>query len=313
MKIYTLNQLLPLLHKGRVIEAVRQALIAHARGEVQSPMPGSLMFPEANGDCHIKFGQMRGSDHFAIKVATGFYDNPKHGLLANNGLVMVLSATTGQPTALFLDEGWLTAWRTAAATALAALVYHPAPNVSIGIVGAGLQAKLAAVWIAELSPGARFSFQSRNAQRARAAAEEVGGSAVSTIEELLGQSDIVITATPSPNELFDAQLVRPGMHFVGLGADGPEKAELPAALFARAHRVLVDCAKQCLALSDYGRAVRSELIAPEKATHLGSTLAEPTPPARSATEITVVDLTGLAAQDIAIANVFAKSLGEAGL
>ena len=245
MKIYHLQELLPLLDKSAVIDAVKAALIAHAKGEVQSPMPGSLVFPEANGDCHIKYGQMDGSRHFAIKVATGFYDNPKRNLPASNGLIMVFDAETGIPQSLFLDEGWLTAWRTAAATALAAEILSPQPNPKIGIMGTGLQAQLAVEWIPLLLPKARFAMLGRNADTTLRVAAKLGIEAATNSAELLATCDIIITATPSAHELFSANAARPGMHFVGIGADGPEKAELPTGLFAKAAHILVDCPKQC--------------------------------------------------------------------
>ena len=40
MKIIDIDELRPLLHRGKVIEAVRQALIWQAQGKVQSPLPG---------------------------------------------------------------------------------------------------------------------------------------------------------------------------------------------------------------------------------------------------------------------------------
>ena len=97
------------------------------------------------------------------------------------------------------------------------------------------------------------------------------------------------------------------MHFVGIGADGPEKAELPTGLFAKAAHILVDCPKQCLSLSDFGSACREGKIVPHRARSLGEALAGPRP-LRLADDITIADLTGIAAQDIAIANLFAEKL-----
>jgi ornithine cyclodeaminase len=307
MKIYTIEDIRPLLDKGAVINAVRAAFIVHARGEVQSPMPGHLLFEEANGDCHIKFGQMAGSPHFAIKVATGFYDNTKRGLPVNNGLIMVFDAQTGQPVSLFQDEGWLTAWRTAAATALAAHVLAPKPDPIVGVIGTGLQGQLAVEWINELLPGASFVLFGRSAERTERLAHDLGIAAAPNMENLMAASDIVVTTTPATRALFDVSLVRPGMHFVGVGADGPEKHELPEALFARAAHILVDDHKQCVALGDYGRAIRAGHIAETAAQPLGMIL-EKGGIYRSVSDITIVDLTGLAAQDIAISNLFAQLL-----
>src|SRR6266404_2409575 len=72
LEVLSIEDLRPLLDQSKVIERVRQALIRQAMGEVQSPLPGQLVFEHPRGDCHIKFGHVAGSDRFAIKVATGF-------------------------------------------------------------------------------------------------------------------------------------------------------------------------------------------------------------------------------------------------
>jgi ornithine cyclodeaminase len=307
--IYTFDQIAPLLDRKGVIDAVCVALIKQSEGAVQSPMPGQLVFEEAYGDCHIKFGHMTGAPSFAIKVATGFYDNGKRGLPVNNGLTLMLDAETGAPQCLFQDGGWMTAWRTAAATALAANCLSPKANPVIGIIGTGLQAQLAVEWIKELMPDAAFILLGRDLERTKAVAVKCGTLAETAIETLMAKSDIVITATPSGSALFDAALARPGMHFVGLGADGEEKQELPTALFGRATHILVDDLKQCVQLSDFGRAVREGVVLAGAGKPLGYLLNGKTPITRQSEDITLVDLTGLAAQDIAIANWFRERLG----
>jgi ornithine cyclodeaminase len=306
--IYTIDDLRPLLSKRDVIHTVRDALVRHANGEVQSPMPGHLLFPQNNGDCHIKYGHMAGSRNFAIKIATGFYENSKHGLPVNNGMIIVLDAQTGAPVVLFQDEGWLTAWRTAAATALAAHSLAPKPDSKVGVFGTGLQGQLAVEWIAELLPSASFALYGRDAGRTQAIAKQLGIIASTSANDMLATCDIIVTATPSAHALFDTELARPGMHFVGVGADGPEKHELPEALFARADIIATDDHLQCMALGDFGRAVRAGQISEAAGQSLGMLLAGGTI-RRPHDAITIVDLTGIAAQDIAIANLFAEALG----
>ncbi len=82
---------------------------------------------------------MPGFSSFAIKVSPGFFNNPSLGLPSLNGLMLVLSARTGLTEAVLLDNGYLTAVRTAAAGAVAArwLAHKGAKRVAI--VGAGAQ------------------------------------------------------------------------------------------------------------------------------------------------------------------------------
>ena len=84
------------------------------------PPPGELLFDDPPGDCHIKFGYLKSSDTFTVKIATGFWKNPARGLPSSNGVVLVFSRNTGELCSILQDEGWLTDIRTAAAGAVAA-------------------------------------------------------------------------------------------------------------------------------------------------------------------------------------------------
>lgn len=313
-EIIGIDRLRPALDPPAVIAAVRDALIAQAEGRVQSPLPGQLQFRSPPGDCHIKYGHVAGSPSFVIKIATGFYENPARGLAANDGLVVVFDATTGTPRVLFQDEGWLTAWRTAAATAIAAHVLAPATVTSLGVVGTGLQAELALEWLPPLLGDRPAVVWGRSAQKARALAARTSRgtrpvTAVDDIAALLASCNVVVTATPSDRPLFAAGDVQPGTHLVAIGADSPGKQELPEALFARADRVVVDDLAQCLDHGDTGIAVRAGIIDAQRVVPLGRLLAAPDRPARGAADVTIADLTGIAAEDIAIAGLFQARLG----
>lgn len=308
--IYTIDQIEPLLDRRGVIEAVREALVQHARGAVQSPMPGQLVFGDARGDCHIKYGHLSGSPSFAVKIATGFRDNGRLGLPTGNGLVLLFDACTGAPLCLFQDQGWMTAWRTAAATALAVQCLAPDGKHRIGIIGTGPQARLTPEWIRELLPDASFLMTGRDLVRTRETAALCGAEPVSTVAELLAAAEVVVTATTSAEPLFSAAAVRPGTHVVALGADGPEKQELPVELFARAAHVVCDDIRQCASLSDFGKAVDAGAIERRRALTLGHVLGGDVTTSRLASDITIVDLTGLAAQDIAVATWFGTRLAE---
>jgi ornithine cyclodeaminase len=309
-----LDALQPLLDRRRIIEVVRDALIQHARGRVQSPMPGQLLFADPPGDCHIKFGHADGNRSFVIKVATGFYANPARGLPANHGLVLIFDASTGAPRALLQDGGWLTAWRTAAATVVAASILAPRTQLPIGVVGTGLQARLALEWLPEVFGSRPCIVWGRSVTKARTLTEAAGSAsrpvtAVERIEALLEACDVVVTCTPAQAPLFAAASVRPGTHIVALGADSPGKQELPAELFRGAARVLTDDHAQCLDHGDFGAAVRAGAVGADADTLLGVALAAHQPLERGPDDVTIVDLTGIAAEDIAIAGLFAAQLG----
>ncbi len=67
-------------------EAVRDAYRAISDGRANLPPVGYLGFPAAHGDCHIKFGHIAGDTVFAVKIASGFYDNPAKACPPAQGL-----------------------------------------------------------------------------------------------------------------------------------------------------------------------------------------------------------------------------------
>lgn len=313
LHIIGIDRLRPLLDRQKVIAAVREALILQAAGKVQSPLPGQLLFKEPHGDCHIKYGHVAGSPTFTIKVAAGFYDNPKLGLPALHGLVMVWDATTGAPLVLFQDGGWLTAWRTVAATAIAAHAMAPERLTEVGIIGSGLQADLAIEWLPELLGRQRFVVWSRTAGNAEALAarrRKAGYDVrtVTTAADVLASCNLVVTATPAETPLFAVDHVRPGTHLVAIGADSPGKQELPAELFPRAAHVLTDDTAQCVDHGELGVAVRAGLAKGESAIMLGDLLSGKVTRLRKPGDITIADLTGIAAEDIAISGLFSQLL-----
>ena len=99
------------------VNAIEQAFRLLATAAVAMPPILRLDIPEHNGEVDVKTAYLPGLDRFAIKVSPGFFDNPKLGLPSLNGMMMLLSARTGLLDALLLDNGYLTAVRTAAAGA----------------------------------------------------------------------------------------------------------------------------------------------------------------------------------------------------
>jgi ornithine cyclodeaminase/alanine dehydrogenase-like protein (mu-crystallin family) len=308
LSIVELPEIRAVATRDLVFAAVRDALVAHAEGRTQLPPPIALVFPDVEGDCHVKAGQLAGAPYFAVKVAAGFYRNAERGLPSNNGLVLVLDATTGVPAAVLADEGWLTAWRTAAAGALVTHALTPPDVDEVGVLGTGLQARLQVEWLHALRPLARVRVWGRRPEAARevcAALESAGLDArPATLEEAAG-SACVVTATPSTSPLAPAAAFAGASHVTGIGTDLPGKGELPPELFTGAALVVTDDHAQCLDHGDFGNAVRAGTTAPESDTAAGTILRDGAAGVRGRT---IADLTGLGVADAAVASAVFTAL-----
>jgi ornithine cyclodeaminase len=281
-----------------VFGAVREALVAHAEGRTQVPHPMVLDFPASAGDCHVKAGHVEGTQHFTVKIASTFAS-------VNNGLMLVVDATTGEPAAVLADEGRLTAWRTAAAGALITDAMAPADVEEVLVLGTGDQARLQAVWLSQLRPHLRFQFWGR---RPEAVADLVTALTADGIEARRAPEHpaaCVIATTPATSPLR-SELFRNAVHVTGVGTDMPGKGELPAEIFAGA-TVVTDDHAQCLDHGDFGNAVRAGVVGADVDLSVGAVLRDGFTPTA---ERSIADLTGLGVQDAATASAVIAALAR---
>jgi len=127
---------------------------------------GQLDFENPPGRLSHQVWLLERGSTFTIKNCTGFWKNPERGLASSNGVVLVFSSETGELLTIFQDEGFLTDMRTAAAGAVAAKYLAPHEITCIGIIGAGLQARLQLDYLREVTPCRRVKLWARALDRA---------------------------------------------------------------------------------------------------------------------------------------------------
>ena len=104
------------------IAAIEQAFAALASGAAVVMPPVMQINVEAvHGQTCVKSAYSVGAEHFVVKLASTYHENARLGVPAASGLMLVCSAATGHVEAILLDNGYLTALRTQAAGAVAAL------------------------------------------------------------------------------------------------------------------------------------------------------------------------------------------------
>jgi ornithine cyclodeaminase len=308
--IYNRQQIVASLQPTAVIEAIERAFVAYSRGEAVVPPVGELLFETPPGDCHIKYGYLKSDSTFTVKIATGFWENPGRGLPSSNGVVLVFSKETGELLSILQDEGHLTDIRTAAAGAVAAKYLAPAHINCIGIIGAGTQAALQLEYLRHVTSCRRVLLWARSAERARAV--QVPGFQIElapSVADLAAACQLIVTTTASHEPLLHAHYLMPSTHITAVGADGGGKQELHPDIFARAAIRAVDSRSQCSQYGDAAPALHHNRVRIEDLVELGAIIANPAGYQRNPQDITVADLTGVAVQDIAIANLVITALG----
>ena len=86
------------------VSQIKNAFISSLNGGANIALVGHIPFPNKNGDCHIKSGHILGEPFFVIKIATGFYDNPKIGKSSSNGVMMIFDLEEIQRVSYTLEE-----------------------------------------------------------------------------------------------------------------------------------------------------------------------------------------------------------------
>ena len=287
------------------LAVVENAFRLLATAAVAMPPILRLDVPEHNGEVDVKTAYLPGVAHFAIKVSPGFFDNPKLGLPSLNGLMMLFSAQTGLADALLLDNGYLTAVRTAAAGAIAAKWVAREDARVVAILGAGEQARLQLQALRLVREVCEVRIWARDPAKAQAMAAELNDArAVDSIDAALDGADIVITTTPSREPLIQPQHLRPGLHITAMGSDAEHKNEIAPTVLARVDAYVADRLSQTRVLGELNHAIAAGLVhAEDDFAELGQVIAGQRPGRTAPEQITLCDLTGTGAQDTAIASL----------
>ena len=308
MRIIEEARLREVITPAVAVEVIRAAFKADGEGRTHVPPVINLDIPDARGEFHVKTAYIEGVPHIAVKVASGFYDNPSRGLPSGSGLMAVFDAATGMPSALLLDNGFLTDIRTGAAGALAAeQLAVPIVN-TVGVIGSGLQARYQVWCLRIVRPFTRVVAWSPTRARLEAYCEDLQREgydvvAAATAEEACRGADVLITTTPARRPIVRAEWLHPGLHITAVGSDSPGKQELEAPCLERADLVVTDRTSQCAAFGELRHALDAGLL---DAAHihgeLGELVAGRKPGRTAEDQITIADLTGVGFQDTAIAS-----------
>jgi ornithine cyclodeaminase len=306
MKIINLDQIKEALKTIDIIPAIEKGFIAYSNGNAVVPPVGELLFKNPPGDVHIKYGYILNDEYYVIKIASGFYDNPKLNLSSSNGLMLLFSQKTGALLGILLDEGYLTDLRTAAAGAITAKYLAPSKISNIGIIGTGTQARLQLIFLAKITNCRNTIAWGRSLEKLttfQAEMEQEGFSIQITqeIEAITSDCNLIVTTTPSTSPLLLATQIKKGTHITAIGADSPHKQELDFNIFEKADIIVADSIAQCIERGDIAHAIKDGVIKQEKLVELGAIISGKSPRRTSDEQITIADLTGLAVQDIAIA------------
>jgi ornithine cyclodeaminase len=289
-----------------LIPIIEEAFKSLSKGETVMPPILRLDIKKYHGESDVKAAYIEGLDSFAIKVASGFFNNPTLGLPSSNGLMILLDSKTGVLKSVLLDKGYLTDVRTAIAGSIASK-YLSNPDIeTAGIMGAGIQAKLQLEALMLVRSPTKIKVWGRDPLKVKKFIEEFNNTlnieSCFSAEELVTTSDLIITTTPSSNPLIKNEWVKKGTHITAMGSDAEHKNELDPKILATCDLYVPDSQTQTSILGELHHALNNNLISTETIFHdLGAILLNPSLGRENKNDITICDLTGTGVQDTAIA------------
>ena len=242
-----------LLPFTKAVELAREAYVRLANREGVNPERILLTVP---GGASMFFmpAHVSGKGTTSIKIARVNPGNPARSLPTVISDILTYDSQSGVLLAEIAGEA-LTAIRTAASSAVATDVLARRDVESLGLLGTGRQAEAHVPAIQQVRDISRVVAYSRDKGQREAFARQISEDyKVETLpanspEEVVKESDVIVTATTSHTPLFRGELVKEGTHVNAIGASEPDTREVDTSLLKRSV-LIVDSRAQ--ALSTYG-------------------------------------------------------------
>ena len=293
---------------GQLIPIIEDAFKSLALGKTTMPPILRLDIEKYHGESDVKAAYIDGLDSYAIKVASGFFNNPNLGLPSSNGLMILLDSKTGMLKSVLLDKGYLTDVRTAIAGAIAAKHLSNPESSNVGIIGAGIQAKMQLEALLLVRNIKTAYIWSRDSKKTNTFVQNIKDKinikiiACESPEQTVNLSEILITCTPSKSPIIKSEWLKKGLHITAMGSDAEMKNELDPKIIKDCDYYIPDSQSQTSILGELNHAIKAGLVSAEKKyDELGSVIINSNLGRSNINDVTVADLTGTGVQDTAIA------------
>lgn len=242
MRIVTAEDIASVLSYDALVDALADAfrsdIAVPVRHHHTIPQPGTaatlLLMPAWTES---------GQRFVGCKIVTVYPDNAKQNRPPLYGQYLLMSGETGEPLAL-IEGRALTAWRTAATSALASRFLSREDAAHLVMIGAGALAPHLVRAHAAVRPLRKVTVWNRTKSRAIAMAFGLAVTGIETevtddLEEAVRAADIVSCATLSATPLIAGAWLKKGVHLDLVGGFTPKMREADDQAVKRA-RVYVD-------------------------------------------------------------------------
>jgi len=307
---------------AEIIEVVEKAYVEYSAGRAKVPLRTQIAVEDVGTSLFMP-GYVPGLKSVALKAVSVFPGNPPAGLPTIHAVVALIDAENGRPLCV-MEGGCLTALRTGAGSGVATRYLAVRDASTLGVIGAGVQARTQLEAICEVRPIERAKVYDIDNEASRRLVEELGPAyeakgidltAVGTAEDAVRGADVVVTATTSKTPVLSGGALEPHAHVNAIGAFTPEMQELDEDTVAAASKIVVDTKEGVLEeAGDIRVPLESGAIAEDDLhAEIGEVAAGWRPGREHGDGVTVFKAVGLAVLDVAAARLVYDRAVEKGL
>ena len=221
MRFVSEREIREVLDVKELIEVMRRALVEFSSGRAVQPVRTHL--DTGAGRMYLMPAAME--DALGVKVLTFFAPNAERGEPTHHAWILMFDPASGAAVALLEAEA-ITAWRTAAVSALATDLLASEGASVLAILGSGVQARSHVVALRTVRNFAEVRVWSRTPAHAKALARELGAKEVSSARDAVTDADVIVTATSTSTAVLEGKWLKPGCHVNAVGAASPNAREL---------------------------------------------------------------------------------------
>jgi ornithine cyclodeaminase len=293
------------------IAAVREAAVALFAPSTVVPLRHRFPIDDGHGNMLVMPAYAPRVGAAGHKTIIGLHERPGRPRNSHS-VILLFRLENGEPFAL-LRSSRLTDLRTGASAAVATDVLARPDASVLGVIGAGRVAQACVEAICAVRPIQSVLIHSRTPSRVEECIARLTTSLASRPEgaptmvarampeSVVGEADVVVTATTAQSPVVLNRWVRPGTHLNGMGAANAQAQEVDEELVVRADCLAVEERTAAAVPGDLGIPLKKGLIQSEQLIEVGRILAGEAPGRQRSEDVTFFKSTGIAIQDLAVA------------
>jgi alanine dehydrogenase len=302
-----------------MVSVLEEVFLEDARGGTVMPPRVSVSIPKEEGWMGVMPAYSEELRALSTKIVTTFGRNASRNLPTIMATVFLCDSTTGELVAV-MEGSYITALRTGGLGGLAARCLSRKDAHTVGIFGAGIQARTQLMALTEVRNLTSVKIYDILKEKAVAFANEMRDKleieveACSSAADAVEDSDIIVTVSTSKEPVFDGDLVQPGTHVNAFGNFKPNERELDSKIVMKS-KIFVDLKEAAFAEAgdliipiEEGKIKRKHILGEIGEVLIGSKLGR-----TSHEDITLFKSVGVGIQDCAAASLAYAKARESGL